>query len=279
MSQPTLSSFFHKTTAHEAQQQRQFIAQQLAAAAAAAAAAATPPPPPADKRPVGRPKRPIPLATALSSEAASAEDNAERVKKRGKYTQWFDSPFLPAILKAYREQGGSARKTVAFLRSTDPSGTLYERLSHSTISSWFDNGKLLLRFQQQYDEGVAAARYGGPSSAFEKCDGGSEVEAEMKRVLLALREQGAPLNSRVIKWVMIAIIDAMCPEIHQHTSLSQQSISRWVRAQLGWTWRSSTTAASKLPHSWEEDGIKMAMRIGASMERHAVSNQGMRSCE
>ena len=106
------------------------------------------------------------LATALSSEAASAEDNAERVKKRGKYTQWFDSPFLPAILKAYREQGGSARKTVAFLRSTDPSGTLYERLSHSTISSWFDNGKLLQRFQQQYDEGVAAARYGGPSSAF-----------------------------------------------------------------------------------------------------------------
>jgi hypothetical protein len=267
MSQSKLN--FSKVTAHEAQQYRQLIAEQLAAAAAATT---SPPPPPPVKRPVGRPKRAPSLSTALGAATEIAAEGEERAKKRGKYTSWFDSPFLTDILAAYRQQGCSARKAVDFLRRSSPDPSRYARLSHSTIASWFDeHNKLLPRFQQQYDESAAAVRSEGRPSAFQKSDGGSEVEAEMKRVLLALREQGVPLNSRVIKWVMTAIIDEMCPEIHRHTSLSKKSISRWVRAQMGWTWRSSTTAASKLPHSWEEDGIKMAMRIGANMERYSVS--------
>lgn len=70
---------------------------------------------------------------------------------------------------------------------------------------------------------------------------------------------------------MIAIIDEMCPDILNFTTLSQPTISRWVAANLDWTWRSSTTAASKLPLNWEEEGMKMAMRIGANMEMLKVS--------
>ena len=37
------------------------------------------------------------------------------------------------------------------------------------------------------------------------------------------------------------------------------------------SWRKATTAASKLPNDWEEQGLQMAMRIAAAMALHKVS--------
>lgn len=266
MSQSKLN--FKPATAHDAHTYTQLIASQLSTALSAA-----PSPSPLPPRPVGRPKKQREAATALADGAAAeaeAEKNEERESKRRKYTSWFNTEFITDILTAYRKSSFNARRTVSSLRQSDP--VRYARLSHSTIMSWFDKnakGKLLPHFQEQYDNAVAVGRGNGRIPALEREEAG-EVEEEIKKQLLLLRGAGTPLNSRVVKWVMMAIIDEKCPEIYNHTKLSQASISRWVRAKLDWRWRCSTTAASKLPLDWEDQGVQMAMRIAANMGKHKV---------
>ena len=151
--------------------------------------------------------------------------------KRGNYTIWFDSPHISDITSAYRHHGYSARKAVKFLKRSAPDDR-YARLTHSTLTSWFDNvdkWKLHPRFQLQFDNAAAAVQYAGHASALSRS---SEVEEEIKRLLVLMRNAGAPINTRVVKWVMTAVIDEKCPDIHNFTKLSQPSISRWVRYLL-----------------------------------------------
>ena len=110
---------FSKITAHEAQQQRKRIAQELATALAS-----VPPPAPAPpKRTVGRPKRERTLAEAAAAAAAAAPEKADSEEqpaaKRGKYTNWFTSPYLNDVLRAYALEGYSARRAVALRRSAN----------------------------------------------------------------------------------------------------------------------------------------------------------------
>lgn len=92
----------------------------------------------------------------------------------------------------------------------------------------------------------------------------------MKDILQRLRSNGAPINSHVVRWVMQAAIREHEPALLDTLQLSQQWISLWVRTHLDWRWRARTTAASKLPHDWEQQGILMAQRIAATMEMHEV---------
>jgi hypothetical protein len=272
---------FARITADDARQQRERIASQLAQTialqprqpAATAAAAA------AQKRPVGRPKRPRDATELLSAAASSATSAApsitsvatpldEPASKRGKYTNWFASPFLPDILTAY-SRCHSARTTVSMLRRAHPDGR-FARLSHATLQRWFDEQhRLLPQYQQQLEQHSAAARGRGADGLFTQAPA---AEKEIKRVLLQMRGAGAPLNSRIIRWVMLAVLqqdrhDAM---LLRHYKLSQQFISKWAREQLDWRWRARTTAASKLPVDWEAQGVLMAKRIAANMEMHTV---------
>jgi hypothetical protein len=92
-------------------------------------------------------------------------------------------------------------------------------------------------------------------------------------VLLKLRQAGTPLNSHIIRWVMQAVIQDVYPALLNQLTLSQSYISAWVRnnPRLQFRWRARTTAASKLPDDWEEQGILMAQRMAAAMQLHKVS--------
>ena len=82
---------------------------------------------------------------------------------------------------------------------------------------------------------------------------------------------GSPVNSHVIRLVITAyLIDYPNAEAIHNLKLSQQWISNWARSVMGWTWRARTTAASKLPNDWEEQGIKMAKRLAAAMQMYSV---------
>jgi hypothetical protein len=208
-------------------------------------------------------------AAAAAPTAATLDDSpAEPPNKRGKYANWFTSPFLRDILAAYAIHGHSARRTVTALQRTHPDGR-FARLSHSTLGCWFGKDhQLLPQFQKQLDEHRAAARGRGPTRVFDEAPG---VEREIKRVLLQMRASGAPLNSHIIRWVMRAIMQEHCPALLPCLSLTQQFISSWARSQMDWRWRARTTAASKLPADWEDQGLSMAKRIAATMEMHKVS--------
>lgn len=232
---------------------------------AAAAAATRPPAPP--KRPVGRPKRERDAAATLS--AASAETRSKKQRgsgSRGEYTDWFSSPYINDILREYRRCGNSARAAVERLQTQAPDDR-YARLSHSSIIGWFDKEhNLLPRFQAHLESGLENVRQNGPVRAFEEHPA---LEEEIKDTLLRMREAGTAINSHVICWVMRGIITLRAPDTTLH--VGRRYACHWARTQLKWSWRKSTTAASKLPLDWEEQGLLMAKRMAATMEMKKVS--------
>jgi len=228
-----------------------------------------PPPPvlaPQPKRAVGRPKTKRSAEQVLT--AAAAADTLQLPPfKRGKYTRWFDSPYINDILAAFARTG-SARATVTALQKDAPDDR-YARLSHSTVASWFEDGKLKSQYQQEIDSGRAGSTYAGRSPVLQAAPGAEEAICDH---LLQLRKAGMPLNSHVVRWVMLAVLEKH-PAVLQQLALSQPFISRFVRnnPRLQFRWRARTTAASKLPDDWEEQGIHMAQRMGATMQMLNVS--------
>lgn len=258
---------FARMTADDAAQQRTRIAQ----AFAAELAQKQPLPVPAlPKRGPGRPPKKRELQGELQSastatNAASSSESAPSAKRAK--TNWFSSPYIRDVLAAYRTNSHSAKRTVQALKREAPDNR-YEQLSDSTLRSWFGaDKKLLPRFQAQLDAGSASSRSNGRPSALP-----TAIEAEVKQTLQKLRDTGVPLGSHVIRWTLQALFRERDPSLLDSLQLSQQWISQWVRAQLNWRWRARTTAASKLPHDWEEQGVLMAKRIAAAMEMHSVSD-------
>jgi hypothetical protein len=159
------------------------------AAAATKAAASLPPAPP--KRTVGRPKRALSLdanailkqaaSTAAAAAAVAEKDEQPHKKQRGKYTDWFSSPYIHDILAGYERSGYRAVAAVKQLKAQAPDNR-YERLSHSSLIGWFDeNNNLLPRFQAHLDSGLENVRQNGPIAAIEEVPG---VEKEIKQTLL-----------------------------------------------------------------------------------------------
>jgi hypothetical protein len=230
------------------------------------------------KRSAGRPKRPLSAheVLAAAARAAASKEDGEGAgdeqpgkRARGSYTRWLSSPFIDDILYAYRASGFRPKVAVQNLR-LNACDDRFARLTHSTLTSWYGvDNKLLPRFAEELKSGTAAARSNGPTRVFLE---EPAIEAEIKRVLLQMRAAGTPLNTHVIRWVMHSIIQLRNPALFQYLTLSKSFISLWARQQLHWSWRARTTAASKLPADWEQQGIQMAMRIGANMEMHKVSS-------
>jgi hypothetical protein len=222
--------------------------------------------PPAPPRPVGRPKVVRKLDDVLSDTAAAAAAADEPAKRAKHYTKWLESPYINDILNAFKRTGSARRALTLLLREAPDSR--YEHLSHNTIGNWFDErGQLLPKVREQLSakpsRGVGSARTFANVPA---------VEDEIKRHLLLMREAGTPINSRIIRWVMVAVCTKMKPSLLEEISFSQQFISSWVRQQLSWRWRARTTTASKLPLDWAQQGIEMARRVAANMEMHKVSH-------
>ena len=261
--------FFQPISRDDATQQQQQSLQQSAAAAATEAAQrahlqfhrAKP----------GRPR--AKLDVNLQPTAVEAE---EEPSKRGKYVNWFASPFIHDILAVYRLCSRNSKKTVAHLQQAFPrllteSAARYAELSESTIRSWHDKeGALLPRFKQILDEQRDAATRGPgrPRALLPH----PEIEEKVKSVLTAMRERGAVVNTIVIRLVMRAVIEKMHPPLLQELKLSHGFVSCWAREQMAWTWRVRTTTASKLPLDWREQGIVMAKRIAFNMQAYKVSH-------
>jgi|LNAP01.1.fsa_nt_gb predicted nucleic acid-binding Zn-ribbon protein len=247
---------FASITAEAAQHQRVALAEQWEREhppQAATAAAAAP-----LKRGPGRPrKRVLP--------AADAEDVPAAQKPRtGSYTNWFGSPYIHDILQALRKHNYGWKAAVATLKRTAPDDR-YVRLSDSTVRAWFDKEhQLLPKYQAQVAACKTEARGGRPPLMT------LAVQDECKRVLLYLREKGLPVNTHVIRYAMQSVFKRLQPALLQSMRLSHQYLSHWVHTQLKWRWRARTTAASKLPLTWEDDGVQMAKRLAANMEMYSV---------
>ena len=256
--------------AHTAQLQRERIAAQLATL--------LPSPLPLPKRLVGRPKRQLDASSILAAAAkvvysGSVEESDKHASKkaRGHYTDWFASPYIHDILAAFRRNNFQARQTVIALQKSTPDGR-YDRLNHSTILGWHDSitHQLLPRFQQLLHAGASSSRGAGNHPSLFEGESGSDIELQVKDILLKMRGAGTAIDSNVIRWVMTAVMKEKGSPLLDRYKLSRTYICRWAHITLAWSWRARTTASSKLPLNWEELGVKMTMRIAANMEIHKV---------
>lgn len=260
--------FFNPITADDALKQQHLALAQSAADAAAAAAERQR----ADLlRPKpGRPRGSIVLAPPPPNESSHDEQS---VAKRGKYENWLTTPFIHDILDAYRKTGNSARKAVEQLRhqyprrATEVQGR-YDGLSESTVRSWFgEDKKLLPKFQAVLDEHSNVRRGQGFPPVLSKSP---IAEQEIKRHLQALRDRGAIVGILVIKLVAQAVLKKHAPDLLKELQLSTTWCSQLAAEMMGWSWRSSTTAASKLPNDWRMRGIEMAKRISYNVQLYKV---------
>ncbi len=55
--------------------------------------------------------------------------------------------------------------------------------------------------------------------------------------------------------------------------MSRRFARKFVRRHMGWTWRRSTTAASKLPADWESQGHDMAYMIAAFVKTYDIPEE------
>jgi hypothetical protein len=221
----------------------------------------------------GRPRKLLDADKVLTAAAAAVAD--EPHSKRCKYTNWFASPHIHDILAAYQLNLHSAKKTVAYLQCRFPqlpteSEPRFLHLNESTVRSWHDSedGRLKDRFQQLIDEQKTAASRGPGRAAVLR--GHPEVEDEIVRVLRTMRGRGAVVNIAVIRLVMRAVFEEKEPQLLAELTLCKAWISCWARDVMHWSWRLKTTAASKLPNDWREQGIEAAKRVGWNMQIYKV---------
>lgn len=235
--------------------------------------AATVPKPAEEKRPIGRPKKVRSADEVLHAVADMngiiADTGPVAKKARGDYTRWFDSPYINDIMSAWTRCRFSARSTVKYLKQHAPDDR-FEKLSHSTVASWFEqDGTLKPAYRRQLYEGRAVTTGRGPCPVLQQVEG---LEDAIVDHLLQLRAGGAPVGIPMIRWVMAAILLERHPDALNQLKLSSAYISRFVRRhpKLEFTWRLKTTAASKLPLDWEAQGVQMAMRVAAAIELHKI---------
>jgi len=221
----------------------------------------------------GRPKRERDANEVLMN-ASHATDSTDdhHSNKRGKYCNWFASPFIHDIIAAYHLNLHDSRATVVYLQRTFPrlpteSSARYEQLAESTIRTWFDSShKLLPKFAALLEENKSPSR----GEFHSVLSAHPFIDEEIKRLLKVIREKGGVVNILVIRCIMRAVILKNEPELLTELKLGNSFISYWARAQMNWSWRRSTTAASKLPENWHQQGIDMAKRIAALMEMYEV---------
>jgi sulfur relay (sulfurtransferase) DsrC/TusE family protein len=217
------------------------------------------------------------MAAAAKADAAAAQTDEvlEQPTKRGKYENWFASPFIHDILSAYRKNLGSAKKTVehlmnAFPRLPTETEARFHGLSESTVRSWFDaDKKLLPKFQAVLD----AQKENGPCRGPGRCTilgEYPEIEEAVIAALQSMRDRGLTVNILIIRLVMRGLIKTMRPQLLRELRLSKGFVSKWAHSALNYSWRVRTTAASKLPNDWRDRGIETAKRIAVNMQLYKV---------
>jgi len=85
-----------------------------------------------------------------------------------------------------------------------------------------------------------------------------------------MRDKGASVNMLVTRHVMRAVFQADCPALLDTLNLSNGFVSSWAHDEMQYSWRRRTTAASKLPLDWRDQGVDMAKRIVYNIQVYKV---------
>lgn len=216
------------------------------------------------KRGPGRPPKATTLqSTTPDSDASSTQPSAKKPRR----INWFASPLIFHILQEFRVCGNSARKAVSNLQHRLPK--LYADLSYSTVQTWFnDKHQLKPQYQAAIDEQRAPRRGTGFLSLFSSHP---DTERTIQELLNHMRSAGATVNLHIARLVMLAVIKEQGLEsMLENHKLGRSFVCSWLHERMGFAWRKRTTAASKLPNDWRQQGVVFAKRIAAAMGLHKI---------
>ncbi|KAL3685961.1 hypothetical protein R1sor_003983 [Riccia sorocarpa] len=105
----------------------------------------------------------------------------------------------------------------------------------------------------------------------------SDLEGRFMELIHAQRESGVIINSTVVQYLLRGFLLAHNPEIliekGRPFSCSLRWIRNWLQIRMGWSFRSGTTKASKLPLDYEEQGRRMTLRIVFLVAAHRVPEE------
>jgi hypothetical protein len=202
------------------------------------------------KRPVGRPKRTIPLslkaaddttassAASAASSAASAASSASAAAAapRGKYNDWFASGNFHEIVEAVRKTRSWAG-AVHYLHKRFPklpteSIGRFDELDESTVRYWFHKDFTLKEKFQSFLKPIRNP-IGRPSEIPDAI-----VQQILKQITI-IREKGQVVNSVIVRIIIQAILKLNNFETKE-LKFGRQWISNFLNRKLNWTYRRET---------------------------------------
>ncbi|CAM6129979.1 unnamed protein product [Calypogeia fissa] len=173
------------------------------------------------------------------------------------------------------------RATARYLkkRYCMPSGRgRYNGLNESTIRGWMmPDGR---NFKPKVQEAIRAVECGMLSDnvmhmgAKGMWEGRKELLAEFVLLLNSLRNADVGLNSFLIQMQLRAFVQVKCPEVllefgGKH-EISRPYVRYFVRTKMGWSFRCTTTNASKLPTNWQAQGDAVTHRIAYLVHAYRI---------
>jgi hypothetical protein len=96
--------------------------------------------------------------------------------------------------------------------------------------------------------------------------------------LKGMRDVSQPMDANVAQTVILGIVQTLAPELLLKRTkregklfqVSKRFSRKFLNRYLGWTWRRATTAASKLPKDWEQQGDEMAFKVAALCKMEGI---------
>jgi hypothetical protein len=207
-------------------------------------------------------------------------------KKRGSYTNWFVPDLWPFIEQAVKQHPKSlyeALFSLQHIRKPGRVGSPFDNLTISTLKGWFENDvtrRFVLR--KKYEEAIKlqSARSAAQDKGLQGILKDHTVAFQMiVDTLKRIRDSGQPLDSTITQTIIQGIISDIAPKLFERRtksgffSVSRRFARKFVRMHMGWTWRRSTTVASKLPADWESQGHDMAYRIATLVKTYDIPEE------
>jgi hypothetical protein len=228
------------------------------------------------KRPVGRPKKEK-VAELLRPTATPMKPSSKKTKKvRGHYHNWFTPTLWPPTFKAVK-QHRNLQEALDFLRSAyrlpGDLSCVYDNLNRSSMSGWFhSNGDLKDSIKRCVELGTYFAKSSQHCPILASYP---ELKNEICEVLRKQRAAGQPLYGSCIQGLIKTIITLREPQLLQNYNKNGFRVGLdWTRTflkiELNWNYRASTTSAGKLPSDHEEQGKKMVQRCAYLVKIHNI---------
>jgi len=226
------------------------------------------------RRLVGRPKR--------DSQAVLLKPKIEpmkALKKKPKvcYTNWFTPSLWPptfAAVKQHRNiQGALTYLRAAFRKPRDLS-SVYDSLSRGTMYEWFHpNGDLKENYKRCVEFGTYLAK---PKQNCPILMDYPLLKKEICTVLCKQREVGQLLYAVCIQPLIKAIISKREPQLLENNRNFRVSIGwtrNFIKTELNWSYRASTTTAGKLLEDYELQVKTMAQRCAYLIKIHNIPQE------